>query len=153
MAGYLILPEEACDWSRTEPSKVRLNPIRLGLFDLIREFEQETFPFDRRSLGVCLHGLDDLLVQMGQLEDLSESREWPFLQEIRRRLRGVANEVSNMGVIHVPIRRALDLGGGNHLYVRASTGKRIPLWRLFGSNPSINSIDGCATYSFGENLS
>ena len=31
MAGYLVLPEEACDWNGTQPGKVKLNPIRLGL--------------------------------------------------------------------------------------------------------------------------
>jgi len=64
----------------------------------------------------------------------------------------VANEVNNMGIIHVPIRRAFLLGAGNHLFAR-STGKRIPLWRLFGSNPAIGSEAGHETYLFGENLS
>jgi hypothetical protein len=71
---------------------------------------------------------------------------------MKRRLKAVANDVSNMGVIHVPVSCQLDLGGGNHLYARYA-GKRIPLWRLFGANPHLGSIGGCATYLFGENLS
>jgi adenine-specific DNA methylase len=34
-----------------------------------------------------------------------------------------------------------------------TNGKRIPLWRLFGSNPAIGSEAGHQTYLFGENLS
>jgi hypothetical protein len=99
-----------------------------------------------------LFGLDEFLVQMEQLEDVNDNRDWPFLQEMRRRLRAVSNEVSNIGIIHVPIRHALLLGAGNHLYARYA-GKRIPLWRLFGSNPSMGSEGVHATYLYGENLS
>jgi hypothetical protein len=152
MAGYLVLPEEACDWTRALPGKVKLHPIRLGLFDLVREFEQVPFPFDRRSPGVCLYGLDELLAQMDQLEDQNETRDWPFLQETRKRLRAVANEVSNMPIIHVPIRRPLTLGADKQLYAR-SAGKRIPLWRLFGPHPEIGCEGGHETYLFSENLS
>jgi hypothetical protein len=151
MAGYLVFPEEACDWSGSQPGKVKPNSIRLGLIDLVRQFEQDPFPYNRRSPGVCLYGLDDLLAQMDQLEDVNETRDWPFLQDIRKRLRAVANEVSNMGTIHVPIRHALLLGAGNHLFARYA-GKRIPLWRLFGSNPAIACEAGHETYLFGENL-
>lgn len=152
MAGFLVLPDEACDWTGTQPGKVKPHPRRLGLFDLLREFEQTPFPFDRHSPGVCLYGLDELLAQLDQQEDPNESQDWPFLQDIRKRLRAVSNEVSNMGNIHVPIRHALILGAGNHLYARYA-GKRIPLWRVFGSNPQIGSESGHATYLFGENLS
>lgn len=152
MAGYLIVPESCCDWAGNQPGKLTPNPIRLGLFDLICEFEQEPFPFTRSTPGVCLIRLDELLAEMGIMEPLTENLDWPFLTDIRRRLRAVANEVSNMGVIHVPIACSLDLGGGNHLYARYA-GKRIPLWRIFGSNPHIGGMDGAATYLYGENLS
>ena len=152
MAGYLVLPEEACVWSGNQTGKVQLNPIRFGLIDLIRQFEQDPFPYNRRSQGVCLFGLDELLVQMEQLESVNDNRDWPFLQEIRKRLRAVSNEVSNMGTIHVPIRHELWYAAGKHLFVRYA-GKRIPLWRLFGSNPAIGNESGHATYLYGENLS
>ena len=152
MAGYLVLPEEACDWSGNQPGKVRPNPTRLGLADLVRQFEQDPFPFNRLSPGVCLYGLDEMFVQLKQLEDVNETRDWPFLQEMRRRLRAVASEVNNMGIIHVPIRHSLVLGDGNHLYVHY-VGKRIPLWRLFGSNPDVGSESGYRTYHYGVNLS
>lgn len=152
MAGYLVLPEEACDWTGRLAGKVKLHPIRLGLFDLVRQFEQSPFPFDRRSPGVCIYGLDELLAQMDQQEDTNESQDWPFLQDIRKHLRAVSNDVSNMSTIHVPIRHALVLGAGDRLYARYA-GKRIPLWRLFGSHPQIGSEGGHRTYLFGENLS
>ncbi|MEI7733376.1 MAG: hypothetical protein WCO56_27645 [Verrucomicrobiota bacterium] len=152
MAGYLVLPEEACDWSGAQPGKVRPNPVRLGITDLVRQFEQDPFPFTRRSSGICLFGLDEFLAQMEQLEDVNDSRDWPFLQEMRRRLRAVSNEVSNIGVIHVPIRHSLLLGADKHLFARYA-GKRIPLWRLFGSNPTIGCEAGQETYLYGENLS
>jgi hypothetical protein len=152
MAGYLILPEEACDWTGAQPGKVKPNPIRLGLVDLVRQFEQEPFPFSRRSTGVCLFGLDEFLAQMDQLEDWNDNQDWPFLLQMRKRLHAVSNEVSNMAVIHVPIRHDLVLGASNHLFARYA-GKRIPLWRLFGSNPKIGSEAGHQTYFYGETLS
>jgi len=152
MAGYLVLPEEACDWTGTQTGKVKPHPTRLGLIDLIRQFEQDPFPFTRRSPGICLFGLDELLVQMEQLESVNDNRDWPFLQEMRKRLRAVSNEVSNIGTIHVPIRHELWLAAGDHLFARYA-GKRIPLWRLFGSHPVIGTESGHATYLFGENLS
>lgn len=152
MAGYLVLPEAACDWDGSSPSRVMPNPIRLGLFDLLREFEQQPFPFDRRSPGVCLLHLDELLAQMRITEALGECPEWPILTQVKRRLKAVANDVSNMGVIHVPIRRELDLGGGSQLYARSGP-RRIPLWKIFGSNPVIRTVEGLAAYEYGENLS
>lgn len=152
MAGYLVLPVEACDWSGNQTGKVKLHSTRLGLADLVRQLEQDPFPFHRRSPGLCLFGLDEFLVQMNQLEDVNETREWPFLQEIHLRLRAVSNEVSNIGTIHVPIGRPLVLGADKHLFV-PSAGKRIPLWRLFGAHPDISSEAGFETYLYGPNLS
>lgn len=152
MSGYLIVPDDCCSWSGGEPGKLTPHPIRLGLFDLLREFEQSPFPYDRRSPGVTLIRLDLLLAEMGVLEPINETLEHPFLIAIKLRLKAVAGEVNNMPTIHIPIACALDHGGSGHLYARYA-GKRIPLWRLFGTNPSIDSIDGKATYSYGVNLS
>ncbi|MCE0498492.1 MAG: hypothetical protein LV481_11160 [Methylacidiphilales bacterium] len=152
MAGYLVFPEEVCDWSGNVPGKIPLNPVRMGLFDLIREFEQDPFPFDRRSPGLALIRLDELMVHLGCMEGQAENLDWPVLADFHRRLRAVAQEVSNMGVIHVPVSCHLDLGGGNQLYARY-TGKRIPLWRLFGANPTLGNVGGHTTYLFGDNLS
>ena len=152
MAGYLIVPDDACDWTGNQPEKLKPNPVRLGLFDLIREFEQYPFPYTRRSQGVCLLRLDELLAAMGILEPISESRDFPFLVEVRRKLNAVASEVNGMGAIHVPISCHLDFGGGNQLYARYA-GKRIPLWKLFGTNPAINCIDGATTYQYAPTLS
>ena len=152
MAGYLVLPEEACDWTGTQPGKVKPNPIRFGLVDLVRQFEQDPFPFSRATPAVCLFGLDEFLAKMEQLEDWNDSKDWPFLQQMRKRLHAASNEVCNMGVIHVPIRHDLVLGAGNHLFARYA-GKRIPLWRLFGSNPTIGSEAGHQTYFYAETLS
>ena len=58
MAGYLVFHSAA---------PVKLNPVHLGLFDLIREFEQDPFPFTR-SQGLTLAGLDDLLNLLDQKE-------------------------------------------------------------------------------------
>lgn len=63
-----------------------------------------------------------------------------------------SKDLTHMGLIHVPIAFKLDLGGDNHLYAHY-TGKRIPLWRLFGANPTIRTINGQAVFEFGENLS
>ena len=145
MAGYLVFAEGTIE---------RVTPVRLGLFDLVREFEQSPFPYDRRSPGLTLYGLDETLVLMNQIESQHETRDHPFLAEVRRRLNAVANAVAGMGLIHVPIRRNLSLGGDRHLFVMLSTGgKRVPLWRLFGSNPTIGEVGSQPTYLYGESLS
>jgi len=145
MAGYLVFAEGTIE---------KVNPVRSGLLDLVREFEQVPFPYDRRSPGVTLAGLDEALILMNQVESQHETRDHPFLAEVRRRLNAVANDVARMGLIHVPIRRSLSLGGDKHLYVMLSTGgKRVPLWRLFGSNPTLGEVDGQPTYLYGESLS
>lgn len=151
MGGYLVLPEDACDWSGNQPAKVKPKLTRLGLADLVRQFEQDPFPFNR-STGVCLYGLDQVLVQMNQLEGVDENRDWPFLQDMRLRLHNVSNHVNNMGTIHVPIRHPLLLGAGKRLFVNYA-GKRVPLWRLFGSNPDIGSESGMETYLYASTLS
>ena len=58
-----------------------------------------------------------------------------------------------MQPIHVPIRRTLVLGAENKLYAHQTTGKRIPLWRLFGTNPLVREIGPHVAYEFGESLS
>lgn len=152
MPGYLVLPEEACDWSGNQPGKVKPNLSRFGLTDLVRQFEQDPFPFTRSTPGLCMFGLDEFLVRMEQLEHVTENADWPFLHEMHTRLRKVANEVGNIGTIHVPIRHELWLAADNKLFVRYA-GKRIPLWRLFGSHPTIETYGKFAAYHFGVNLS
>ncbi len=152
MPGYLLIPDEACDWQGIQSAKVKPHPTRFGLFDLLREFDQVPFPFERTT-GVCLYGLDDLLERMNVQEDANEMRDWPFLRDVRRRLSAVANDVFRMQPIHVPVRRPLRLGAENKLYAYQTTGKRIPLWRLFGANPQIREIGPHVAYEFGESLS
>lgn len=152
MSGYLVIPDACCAWSGDEAGLITPHPIRLGLLDLLREFEQVPFPYDRRSPGLTLMRLDVLLAEMGVLEPLHETLDQPFLTAVKRRLKAVAGEVNNMPTIHVPIACALDHGGSGQLYAKYA-GKRIPLWRLFGTNPTIDSIDGKATYLYGVNLS
>jgi len=65
----------------------------------------------------------------------------------------LANDVFRMQPIHVPIRRKLVLGAENKLYAHQTTGKRIPLWRLFGTNPLVREIGPYVAYEFGESLS
>ncbi len=144
MGGYLVFQRDA---------PVKLNSIQLGLFDLMREFEQDPFPFRRGSPGLCLCGLDELLFSLGILEERNEVKEWDLLLTVKKRLKASANNVSNMAVIHVPIARKLVLEAENRLYAMTSAGKRIPLWRIFGCNPTLDSVEGHATWSYGENLS
>jgi hypothetical protein len=152
MPGYLVIPEEACDLSGNMSGKVKLNPMRLGLTDLIRQFEQDPFPFTRSSSAIALIGLDEFLVQMDQLESVNDNAESPFLLTMHQRLRKVSNEVGNIGTIHIPIRHELWLAAGNRLFIRYA-GKRIPLWRLFGSHPTIETYGKFPAYHFGVNLS
>ena len=152
MPGYLVLPEEACDWSSNQSGKVKLNPMRLGLTDLVRQFEQDPFPFTRTSAAITLVSLDEFLVQMDQLESVNENAEWPFLNKMHQRLRKVANEVETIGTIHVPIRHELWLAADDHLFVRYA-GKRVPLWRVFGPHPAIQTYGKFPGYHFGVNLS
>jgi len=144
MAGYLV-------FHTTAP--VKLNPVHLGLFDLIREFGQDPFPFSRAQ-GLTLAGLDDLLNLLDQKEGLNETKDLEFMRGMRRRLGSCAGEVSRLGLIHVPLHMKLDLGAEGRLYATYNKlNQRIPLWQLFGSNPSIRESGGHRLYEFGESLS
>lgn len=144
MAGYLVFHTDA---------PVKVNPIHLGLFDLIREFEQDPFPFTRAQ-ALALTGLDDLLTLLDQNEGIHETKPLEFLRQIRRRISSCAGEVSRLGLIHVPLRMKLDLGAGGQLFATYNRlNKRIPLWQLFGSNPVIRESGGYPLYEFGESLS
>ena len=144
MAGYLV-------FHSTTP--VKLNPVHLGLFDLIREFEQDPFPFTR-SQGITLTGLDELLNLLDQKEGLNEDKSLALMRNMRRRLSSCAGEVSRLGLIHVPIQMKLDLGANGQLYATYNKlNQRIPLWQLFGSNPQIGESGGHPVYEFGESLS
>jgi hypothetical protein len=144
MAGYLVFHSS---------TPVKLNPIHLGLFDLVREFEQDPFPFSRAQ-GLTLTGLDDLLDLLDQKEGLNENRPLDLMRNMRRRLSSCAEEVSRLGLIHVPLHMKPDLGADGQLYATYNRlNKRIPLWQLFGSNPSIRESGGHRLYEFGESLS
>jgi len=144
MAGYLVFHTD---------TPVKVNPIHLGLFDLLREFEQDPFPFTRAQ-ALTLTGLDDLLTLLDQNEGIHESRPLDFLRQIRRRLGSCAEEVSRLGLIHVPLRMRLDLGADGQLFATYNRlNKRIPLWQLFGSTPVIKESEGHPLYEFGESLS
>jgi hypothetical protein len=144
MAGYLV-------FNSTTP--VKLNPVHLGLFDMVREFEQDPFPFNR-SQGLTLTGLDELLNLMDQKEGLNENKNMELMRNMRRRLSSCAGEVSRLGLIHVPIQMKLDLGAEGRLYATYNKlNQRIPLWQLFGSNPQIRESGGHPVYEFGESLS
>ena len=144
MAGYLVFHTDA---------PVKVNPIHLGLFDLLREFEQDPFPFTRAQ-ALTLTGLDDLLTQLEQNEGIHEAKPLDFLRQIRRRLSSCAEEVSRLGLIHVPLHLKLDFGDAGQLFASYNRlNRRIPLWQLFGSNPVVREAGGIPLYEFGESLS
>lgn len=151
MASYLVLPRNAFNWNGVEPLKVRPHEHRYGIFDFLREVEKDEFPFDR-STPLCIDRLDEFLIEAGCLEGRDEDKEWPLLQDIHRRLVAVANEISHCGTIQVPISYGLELGAGGRLYV-SYTGKRVPLWRIFGQHPSDQAVGGHHGYSFAVTLS
>ena len=144
MAGYLVFQQDV---------RVTVNPIRLGLFDLVREFEQDPFPFHSPQ-RLTLTGLDDLLVLMNATEEMTEPRTIPLLLEMRRKLARAANEVARLGDIHVPIRLEMHCGAEDKLYVKfRMMTKRIPLWQLFGCHPTIREVEGRQCFHFGVTLS
>lgn len=151
MASYLVLPYTALDWNDDRPEKVRVNDHRYGIYDLLREFESEPFPFTRAT-ALCLTGIDELLIQLEVIDPADHDREWPVLREIHRRLVAAAHEVSNLGVIQVPIRYPMELLSDQRLVVNY-TGRRVPLWRIFGTHPDVDKVTGHAAYSYGVNLS
>jgi hypothetical protein len=150
MSGYLILPPLAL---AVDGGPVPVAATSIALFDFLREIEQEPFPFAARA-QLCLTGLDKLLITLGCTDQRATEKELAMLQSFKRRLRDSAVEIGSLADIQVPIAFPLEFGGGNELSARHTARELVPLWRLFGHNPTIRELTpGRIAYHFGENLS
>lgn len=150
MSGYLVLPRQALT---VHGGPVPAAPTAIALFDFLREIEQEPFPFVSRA-QLCLTGLDELLITLGCTDQRAGDKELELLQGYKRRLRNAAVEIGTLADIQVPIAFDLVLGGENELSARHTARELVPLWRLFGHNPTIRDLTpGHIGYHFGENLS
>jgi hypothetical protein len=150
MSGYLVIPRQVLT---VHGGPVPAAPMSIALFDFLREIEQEPFPFSPRA-QLCLTGLDELLISLGCTDQRAGVKELELLQGFKRRLRDKAVEISTLADIQVPVAFDLVLGGGNELSTRHTARELVPLWRLFGHNPTIRElVPGRIGYHFGENLS
>jgi len=151
MSGYLVLPRQALD---IHGGPVPTAPQQIAFLDFLREIEQDPFPFAPRA-QLCVTGLDELLVTLGCTEKRATPKDVALLQGYKARLKHAAVEIGNLADIQVPIAYELTLGGENRLGARHTPLDQVPLWRLFGHNPtSLGEIaPRLVGYHFGENLS
>jgi hypothetical protein len=108
---------------------------QLAFLDFLREIEQEPFPFPLRT-RLCVTGLDELLVTLGCTDKRATAKELTLIQDYKRRLKHAAVEIGQLSDIQIPIAHDLILGGENRLSARHTPQDQVPLWRLFGLNPS-----------------
>jgi hypothetical protein len=151
MSGYFLIPRHVLDlYGGTVPTA----PERMGFFDFLREIEQEPFPFKARA-GICITGLDELLITLNCTEKRGGNRELELLRDYHRRLKHAAVEIGSLADIQVPIAHELVFGGDNRLTANHTPTDRVPLWRIFGHNPIIRDglPRGLVGYQYGENLS
>lgn len=151
MSGYLVLPRQALDlYGGTVPTA----PEQIGFLDFLREIEQDPFPFATRS-RLCVTGLDDLLISLNCTDKRGTGNEHAIMGDYKRRLKEAAVEINNLADIQVPVTYPLVLGGEKSLSSKHTPQDLVPLWRLFGHNPSPREIvtGKVVGYHFGENLS
>ncbi len=151
MSGYLVLPRQALD---INGGPVPAAPQQIAFLDFLREIEQDPFPFAPRA-QLCVTGLDELLVTLGCTEKRATPKEVALLQGYKARMKHAAVEIGNLADIQVPIAYPLVLGGENRLGASHTVLDQVPLWRLFGHNPtSLGEIaPRLVGFHFGENLS
>ena len=151
MSGYLVLPRQALD---LYSGPIRTAPDQIAFLDFLREVDQEPFPFAPRA-QLCVTGLDELLVTFGCTDKRATPKELALIQDYKRRLKHVAVEIGQLSDIQVPITFPLVLGGENRLSASHTAQDQVPLWRLFGHNPTPRGeiAPGVVGYHFGENLS
>jgi hypothetical protein len=151
MSGYLVIPRHALD---LYGGAVPAAPGQIGFLDFLREIEQDPFPFPPRA-RLCITGLDDLLIALNCTDKRGTPQEHALVQDYKRRLKLAAVEISQLADIQVPVTYPLILGGEKKLSSRNTPLDLVPLWRLFGHNPSPHDIVAGKIfgYHFGENLS
>ena len=150
MSGYLVLPRQALDlFGGPMPTA----PEQIAFIDFLREIEQTSFPFTRLR-PVCVTGLDELLVTLGCTDRRAGAKELALMQGCKSRLRHAAVEIKRLTDIHVPVAYDLVLGGESRLSARHTPQDLVPLWRIFGLNPTNRGeiARGHIAYHFGETL-
>lgn len=151
MSGYLVIPRQALDlYGGTVPTA----PEQIGFMDFLREIEQDPFPFAPRA-RLCVTGLDELLITLNCTDKRSTPVQHALLQDYKRRLKQAAVEIGTLSDIQIPITYPLVLGGENTLSSRHTPQDMVPLWRIFGHNPTPHEVvpGKVLGYHFGENLS
>ena len=150
MSGYLVLPRTALD---LHGGKTPAAPEQIGFLDFLREIEQDPFPFASRA-RLCVTGLDELLIAQGCTQQRITPEAANLLLDYRRRLKRAASEINHLADIQVPVAYPLRLGGENDLGAHHTKQDFVPLWQLFGKNPSPRDIlPGVVGYHFAETLS
>jgi hypothetical protein len=151
MSGYLILPRQALDLYDGPVPTAR---EQIAFLDFLREIEQDPFPFAPRA-QLCITGLDELLVALGCTDKRASAKELTLLGDYKLRLKRVAVEIGQLSDIQIPIAHELSLGGENRLSARHTPQDLVPLWRIFGHNPTSRGevAPRQVGYHFGENLS
>jgi len=151
MSGYLVLPRTALDiHGGTMPAASE----QIGFLDFLREIEQDPFPFAPRT-RLCVTGLDELLIAQDCTQQRLTATAASLLLDYRRRLKRAAAEVNLLADIQVPVAYPLRLGGENDLGAHHTKQDFVPLWQLFGKNPSTREVipGKVFGYHFAETLS
>jgi hypothetical protein len=151
MSGYLIIPRQAL---KLYNGPVPTAPEQIAFLDFLREIEQDPFPFARRA-QICVTGLDELLMALGCTNKRATAKELALMQDYKRRLKHAAVEIGNLADIQIPITYPLILGGENRLSALNTPQDQVPLWRIFGHNPTSRGevAPKLVGYHYGENLS
>lgn len=152
MSGYLVLPRQALN---LYGGPVPAAPEQIGFLDFLREIEQDPFPYTPRA-RLCVTGLDELLITLNCTDKRSTPQEHALAQDYKRRLKRAASEVSTLADIQIPVTYPLVLGGEKALSSKHTPQDLVPLWRIFGCNPSSVDILPAGKvigYHFGVNLS
>ena len=140
MTGYMLVEQKDLDLRKA--NGIPTNAQKIGALDFLRELAADEFPFPQLA-KLRVHGLEEVLFAAG-----NDARG--IALEIRRRLKGVANDmdqklISVQFVFREPLER------GDDLWVTYG-GERLPIGLIFGSAPPRTAADGSKYYHCGASL-
>src|SRR5205085_8936663 len=123
MPGYQLVERAAL--SLAKPNGIAALPNEIGILDLLRDLEDDTFPYSR-LYELRVIGLEDVLYAARPDDAL-------LALEIKRRLRMSAQDLQNR-MISVQIVFNGRLIHGDDLWVEYRN-QRLPIGHIFGSPP------------------
>ena len=143
MPSYFLIEQQNLSPPRPRGKGIPANPIRMGLWDFLRELRQDEFSLTPYE-GLIVEGIEDVLLASRPEMDAMAHR-------IRRELQRAASDLQDQLVASVQIVFRNKIVRGDEIWVEHPTAK-LPIGKIFGS-PHREASNGVPYYRIAFNLS